>query len=82
MQTLYYTTNNFIRSNEKVIDLAKYRMAGQEERRPPPDREAAVPRHAKGRGRELLSVGAWLLDVCASISVVAVTVTFILQVLG
>lgn len=85
MQTLYYTTSNFIRHTDNVVDLCEYRRKLERARSmsmncdrvqaecPPAD---ARPRAAAAARRGLM------LDTCASLCIVVMTLTVTLHVLG
>lgn len=96
MQTIYYTTPNFIHHTGNVVDLNEYRRklaltqegslapqpreevccsAGYEEEEAPQLREIQ-PRRTQNARRPLM-----LLDACASLCVVVMTITFTLHVL-
>lgn len=86
MQTLYYTTDNLIRPADKVIYLEDYRTRCQ-----PPEDETArryradEERPAGGKktrrqgGKREATFAAWLLDIGASLAVMAMTVAFTVQ---
>ena len=98
MQTIYYTTPNFIHHTGNVVDLNEYRrklaltqegsLAPQpreevcfsdgyeEEDREVPRLREVRPRRARKARRRLM-----LLDACASLCVVVMTITITLQVL-
>lgn len=94
MQTVYYTTSNFIRHTGNVVDLGEYRrrmsmaqegsLAPQPEWEEPAHEQAAEltvlpavrPRRTSRRERR-----AWILDACASLGVVVMTVVFTVQVI-
>ena len=96
MQTIYYTTSNFIHHTDNVVDFTEYRrklaMAQEGSLAPQPDYDLAFqveeepeetpvlreirPRRSTQRVRR----GLWL-DVCASLSIVVMTLTFTLHVL-
>jgi len=108
MQTIYYSTPNFIRHTGNVVDLAEYRrklslaqegsLAPQPQydencdydydnpwpvrpEKKPPLRlvtEAPAPTARRSRSRQRR---AWLLDICASLGIVAMTLTFTVQIL-
>ena len=105
MQTVYYTTTNFIRHTDNVVDLNEYRRklelaqegslapqpevfeydfpawgeweapAAPETRRQP-DLQEVRPRRTDRRERR-----AWMLDACASLGILIMTLTFSLQIL-
>ena len=88
MQTLYYTTSNFIRHTDNIVDLSAYRrklaaaqqaqMAWQE------DEEEAAPAAYQPRPRrshQRQERRAALLDMWASMGVLVMTVTFTLYTL-
>lgn len=81
MQTMYYTTRNFIRHTDNVVDLTEYRRrlarARQEQSLDfavdcddAPVQTAAAPRR-----------GSLLLENCASFGVIVMTLVFTAQVL-
>lgn len=85
MQTLYYTTSNFIRHTDNVVDLSEYRrkldLARQEpvwqedEERSESQARAASPRPRTAHRRGLT------LDACASMGILVMTLTFTMRVL-
>lgn len=97
MQTIYYTTPNFIHHTGNVVDLDEYRQKlalSQEGSLAPqpreedyfvPDGEEAweEPRLREVRPRRggKLGLRALVLDACASLCVVVMTLTFTLRVL-
>lgn len=101
MQTIYYSTPNFIQHNSNIVDLNEYRrklaVAEEGSLAPQPEAEYAydfpwaepqlreeqpalreLPRPSR---RALRERRAWVLDACASLSVVVMTLTFTLHVL-
>lgn len=96
MQTVYYQTSNFIRHTDNVVDLNEYRrkmaLAQEGSLAPKPQVEdydlengweqpvlrEITPRPRRSSRR---SQRAMLLDLCASLSVVIMTLTFTVQVL-
>lgn len=94
MQTIYYTTSNYIRHTGNLVDLTEYRrrrtlvqegsLAPQlePEEKAAPQRPALTalpavrPRRSTRRERS-----AWVLDACASLGVVVMTLAFTLQLL-
>ena len=100
MQTIYYSTPNFIQHNSNIVDLNEYRrklaVAEEGSLAPQPEAEYAydfpwaeaevrqqpvlreVPRPSRRARRERR---AWVLDACASLGVVVMTLTFTLHVL-
>ena len=98
MQTIYYTTPNFIHHTSNVVDFTEYRrklaLAEEGSLAPKPqveDFEAEVcgegweqpvlreikPRRSRQRQRRAL-----VLDLCASVAVVALTVGALMAFLG
>lgn len=90
MQTLYYTTNNFVRHTGNIVDLSEYRRkleavrqeqlsrtAWEEEGYGEPEPTAPRPRRSASRQERR----AALLDVWASMGVLVMTITFTLHVL-
>lgn len=97
METIYCTTSNFIRHQGNVVDLSEYRRKlalAQNSSLAPKPQEAPVQlyevpprtreerteqpeRRRVSRARHL----SWLADIWASLSVVAVTAAFTLEIL-
>ena len=94
MQTIYYSTPNFIRHTGNVVDLDAYRQKLallREDSLAPrldtddaawPEAEVAPRRDRRPRHTGRRASRAWLLDICASLSVVAMTLAFTLRVLA
>ncbi len=97
MKTIYCTTKNFIHHQGNVVDLGEYRrklalaqstsLAPQPEEAPiqpclhlVTDREAVHSELPRPRRRAKHYLG-WLVDIWASLSVVAMTAAFTLEVL-
>ena len=88
MQTLYYTTYNFIRHTDNVVDLNEYRRkldranAGQDKWCADVEEEdprAYVPRPRRSAQRQ---ERRWsLLDKWAAVGIIVMTVTFTIQTL-
>lgn len=86
MQTLYYTTGNFIRHTDNIVDLSEYRrklaaaeqvrMAWQEQDEEPAEIQPRPRRSQQRRERR-----AAVLDMWASMGVLVMTITFTLYVL-
>ena len=68
MRITYYKTSSFIQHTGSIIDLAELRR-----------RQAAAQRDSLARQPE--SVLPWMLDACASLAVVFVTLVFALRIL-
>lgn len=86
MQTLYYTTSNFIRHTDNIVDLSEYRRKLSAARQPQTawleeeDEPAAYqPRPRLSRQRQ--ERRAALLDAWASMGVLVMTITFTLYTL-
>ncbi|MBR4098766.1 MAG: hypothetical protein IKK44_02110 [Clostridium sp.] len=84
MQTIYYSTRNFIRHTDNVIDLAEYRrklaLAQKGNLAPAPQPvydSAPVPQARSRREWPMLA-----LDLAASLSVVVMAAAFTFQVLA
>ena len=87
MQTLYYTTNNFVRHTGNVVDLSEYRrklaqVQQVQEDWQPEEEPAAVSVSARVRRSDRCRRQALMLDACASMGIVVMTLTFTLHVLG
>lgn len=84
MQTLYYSTSNFIRHKDNIIDLAAYRQrmqtaAEQDDQELTPETEIDV---GVGRTKRRQRPSGLLLDACASMAVVVMALTFTLKLLA
>ena len=90
MQTLYYTTSNFVRHTDNIVDLSEYRrklerlqadrlrwQVCQEAEEYEPAEVQPRPRRSQQRRERK----AALLDMWASMGVLVMTVTFTLYVL-
>ncbi len=97
METIYRTTKHFIRHQGNVVDLEEYRrklalaqntsLAPRPEDVPVrpclhlvPDREHSFSELPRPRRRTKHDLG-WLVDIWASLSVVAMTAAFTLEIL-
>ena len=91
MQTLYYTTTNFVRHTDNIVDLSEYRRklermqaerlhwqdpVWEEEEEQPVEVQPHPRRSANRRERR-----AALLDLWASMGIVVMTLTFTVYVL-
>ena len=91
MQTQYYTTKNFMEHTGNVVVLTEYRrrLKQAEQTQNPPEEEAPiltllpppVPPSARSRRAEKRRRWAMVFDICASMGVVLMTLTFTLRVL-
>lgn len=97
MQTLYYTTNNFMTRRDNVVDLAQYRQKLQAAQAPPAEEQwveefppceettpletAYTPRPRKSRARRKQRT-LWCSELCASAAIVVMAVAFTVQILG
>ena len=99
MQTVYYTTTNFIRHTDNVVDLNEYRRKlslAQEGSLAPQPRfddldwemdaedeiyETPVLREVKPRRSRARADRAVVLETCASLSVVIMTLTFAVKMM-
>ena len=91
MQTLYYTTENFIRHTGNVVDLTEYRhrLARTQQEEAAEEVPAitllpqAAPQQRLRRDRtRTRHRRALFLDACASMGVVVMTLTFTLRILA
>ena len=95
MQTIHYTTTHFVRHTGNVVDLEEYRrklaltregnLAPLPEEREEPEAPrlhlvALQDRRARNSNRAARR--AWALDICASMGVLLMTLTFTLRVLA
>jgi len=86
MQTLYYTTSNFIRHTDNLVDLSEYRRKLAEARQPQmawqeEEDEPAAYQPRPRRSRQRRERRAALLDMWASMGVLVMTVSFTLYTL-
>ena len=86
MQTLYYTTSNFVRHTDNIVDLSEYRrklaavqrqqIAWQEDEEETMEYQPRPRRSQQRRERH-----AALLDLWASMGILVMTISFSLYVL-
>ncbi len=85
MQTVYYTTANFIRHNGNVVDLTEYRRRMERAAKPlfpqEPERTAA-PAVSRARRRFRGAVPGLFPDFFASAAIVVMTVIVAVQFIG
>ena len=98
MQTMCYTTSNFIRHTGNVVDLGEYRRKLEQAAQPEPEfydlpcrplrrdsEEYACPvreqRPAPRRARSAARRALRLPDLCTTLSVLVMTLSFTLRVL-
>ena len=96
MQTIYYATSNFIRHQGNVVDLSEFRrklsltqegsLAPSLEQLSPPELKqrpqlTVLPCTEKKRPRRG-ERAAWVLDACASLGVIVMTLSFALKLFG
>ena len=90
MQTLYYTTSNFVRHTGNIVDLSEYRRKQErlqadrlrwQESEETDECEPAQVQPRPRRSVQCRERKAALLDMWASMGVLAMTVTFTLYVL-
>ena len=90
MQTLYYTTNNFIRHTDNIVDLSEYRRKLErlqadrlcwQERVEAEEYEPTEVQPRPRRSQQRRERRAAVLDMWASMGVLVMTVTFTLYVL-
>ena len=92
MQTVYYTTTNFIRHEGNLVDLCEFRRKLSLSQQEQAHAHQAVsqissPRKApltllptgKGRCFALGKWALWVLDLCASLGVIVMTCSFALK---
>ena len=90
MQTLYYTTNNFVRHTDNIVDLSEYRRKlermqadrlGWQEFEDPEEGEAVEIQPRPRRSAQRRERTAALLDMCASMGILVMTLTFTVYML-
>ena len=82
MQTIYFTTSNFIRHEGNLVDLTEYRRKlAQAQAQPEPEEEEPVqpvrPRTQRRRGFP----PALMLDCAASVALIVTALTFAVKIL-
>ena len=87
MQTLYYSTSNWIRHTDNIVDLEQYRrkLSQAEDHQPAEGPELIVlpqPSAPRTRRSQRLRRRALLLDAWASMGVLGMTLTFALRALA
>ncbi|MGI5934474.1 MAG: hypothetical protein ACOX7A_06715 [Lawsonibacter sp.] len=87
MQTLYYSTANWIRHTDNIVDLEQYRrkLSQAENSQPEEGPELIVlPQSSAPRPRrsQRLRRRALILDACASMGILVMTLTFALRALA
>ena len=87
MQTLYYSTSNWIRHTDNIVDLEQYRRKlSQDDNHHPVESTKLIvlPQSSAPRTRrsQKLRRRALLLDTCASVGVMVMTLTFALRALA
>lgn len=86
MQTLYYTTGNFIRHTGNVVDLTEYRRRLAQTEQEAEEKIVLLPREIEPSPRRTRARRArrraLFLDACASMGVVVMTLTFTLRMLA
>ena len=80
MQTMYYTTHNFVRRSGNVIDLCEYRSRMQDVQEEPVSAAPAARTERTRRRHPHQNAFALLMDSFASMSVILMTLTFTCEV--
>ena len=86
MQTLYYSTSNWIRHTDNIVDLEQYRRKlskAEDSQTEETSEQTLLPQSAAPRVRRSLQARrhALLLDACASMGILVMTLTFALRAL-
>ena len=86
MQTVYFTTSNFIRHEGNLVDLTEYRRKlaraqGQVEAAPEVEETAPAPRERTSRRRRKAFVSALTLDNIASLALIVTALSFAVKIL-
>lgn len=86
MQTLYYSTANWTRHTNNIVDLEQYRrkLSQAEDSQPEEPELILLPQSSAPRARrsQRLRRRALLLDACASMGILVMTLTFALRALA
>ena len=81
MQTIYFTTSNFIRHEGNLVDLTEYRRKlAQVQAQPEPEQEEAPVRTRTPRRRRGFSP-TMMLDCAASVALIVTALTFAVKIL-
>ena len=85
MQTLYYSTSNWIRHTDNIVDLEQYRrkLSKAEDSQTETSEQTLLPQSAAPRVRRSRQARrhALFLDACASMGILVMTLTFALRAL-
>ena len=84
MQTIYFTTSNFIRHEGNLVDLTEYRRKlAQVQAQPEPEEEEAPvrPVHARTPHRRRGFSPTMMLDCAASVALIVTALTFVVKIL-
>lgn len=83
MQTIYFTTSNFIRHEGNLVDLTEYRrkLAQVQAQREPEEESPARPERARSVRRRWSFRPGMMLDCAASIALILTALTFAVKIL-
>ena len=86
MQTLYYSTSNWIRHTDNIVDLEQYRRKlskAEDSQTEETSEQTLLPQSAAPRVRRSRQARrhALFLDSCASMGILVMTLTFALRAL-
>lgn len=82
MQTIYFTTSNFIRHEGNLVDLTEYRRKlAQVQGQPEPEEEEVRPARTRTAHRRRGFLPGMMLDCAASIALIVTALTFAVKIL-
>lgn len=81
MQTIYFTTSNFIRHEGNLVDLTEYRRKLAQAQGQPEPEEAQRPVRARTVRRRRSFLPGMMLDCAASVALIVTALTFAVKIL-
>lgn len=84
MQTVYFTTSNFIRHTGNIVDLTEYRRKlalAQGQIDPMEDEESAPPVRTRAHRRRKSVMTGLMLDYAASAALIVTALSFAVKIL-
>ena len=81
MQTIYFTTSNFIRHEGNLVDLTEYRRKLAQAQGQPEPEEAPRPVRARTVHRRRGFLPGIMLDCAASVALIVTALTFAVKIL-
>jgi len=84
MQTVYFTTSNFIRHEGNLVDLTEYRRKlalAQGQSEPMEEKETLPPVRTRTRRRTRTFMPGMMLDCAASVALIVTALSFAVKIL-